>query len=281
MTKIWRKGAGVLGLLLAATATCAPAAEVPAKATGAYREAFGPPPKVEGAGCIAAVAFLPGAGASGSADRLGPVPLFSVEPDRVVEQAARVVVEGYPTPVRYFEPPRAYPQGSRFLGLEVHGRTATVGVSLPGAAAEPRGLQALAQTLTQFEGIEAVSLAVAGGATAGPARPDPSLWEPPPPPRLLDVVSSVHPGEEPEEIDVLFDRPLEVRSFSLRLGDGTGIPGRTYTSMFDMAVVHRPESPEVIREGLPLAVRWSVADRTGRAAKGERTVGLRIYRRPE
>lgn len=281
MKRNWRKGTGVLGLALAAAATCAAAAEVPAKATGAYQEAFGPPPKVEGGGCIAAVAFLPGAGASGSAERLGPLPLFSLEPDRVVEQAARVVVEGYPTPVRYFQPPRAFPQGSRFLGLEVQGRKATVRVSLPGTAPEPRGLQALAHTLSQFDGIEAVSLAVAGGASAGPSRPDPSLRELPPPPRFLDVVSSAHPGEEPEEIDVLFDRPLEVRSFSVRLGDGTGLPGRTYTSMYDMAVVHRPENPEVIREGLPLAVRWSVADRTGRAATGERTVELRIYRHPK
>lgn len=271
--------AGLLGIALAGGGW---AAETPTQATSAYREAFGPPPQVEGGRCSAAVVFLPGAGASGSPERLGPLPLFSVDPDKVAEQAARVVVEGYPTTVRYFEPPRAFPEGAKFSGLKIQDRIATVAVALPKRGeAPPMATQALANTLAQFEGVDAVSLAVTGGATSGPAPPDSSLREPPPPPRLLDVVVSVHPEEEPEEIDVLFDRPLEVKSFSLRLGDGTGIPGRTYTSMFDMAVVYRPEDPEVLREGLPLAVRWSVADRTGRAAEGEMTVGLRIYRHPE
>jgi len=274
--------AGALGMALLALATLSPAAEAPAEATGAYREAFGPPPQVEAGRCTAAVVFLPGAGASGNPERLGPLPLFSVDPNRVAEQAARVVVEGYPTPVRYFEPPRAFPKGAKFSELAIQERIATVTVTLPKAdAPPPMATQALAHTLAQFEGMEAVSVAVTGGTTSGPTRPDPSLRESPPPPRLLDVVSSVHPGEDPEEIDVLFDRPLEVESFSLRLEDGTSIPGRTYTSMFDMAVVYRPQDPKVLREGLPLAIRWSVADRTGRTAEGEKAVELRIYRHPE
>lgn len=274
--------AGLLGLALTAPSGWGWSAEAPAEATSAYREAFGPPPQVEAGRCTAAVVFLPGAGAGGSSKRLGPLPLFSVDPDKVAEQAARVVVEGYPTPVRYFEPPRAFPEGAKFSGLKIQDRIATVAVALPKAGeAPPMAMQALATTLAQFEGVDAVSLAVTGSAPSGPARPDPSLREPPPPPRLLDVVSSVHPEEEPEEIDVLFDRPLEVKSFSLRLEDGTGIPGRTYTSMFDMAVVYRPEDPKVLREGLPLAIRWSVADRTGRTAEGEKAVELRIYRHLE
>lgn len=272
----------VLGMALMVPAACAAAAEVPAQATGAYREAFGPAPAVEGARCTAAVVFLPGAGASGKADRLGPLPLFSVDPEQVVRQAARVVVEGYPTPVRYFEPARAFPEGSRLVGVEVRDRAAAVTVALPDSVPDsPMGAQALAHTLTQFDGIDAVSLAAGGRAPSAAVRPDPSLREPPPPPRFLDAVSSVHPGEEPTEIDVLFDRPLEVKEFSLRLGDGTGVPGRTYTSMFDMAVVYRPDDPKVIREGLPLALHWSVADRTGRTAAGEKAVALRIYHHPE
>jgi len=282
MKKRLRHWTGAIGIALVALVTAGWTAELPAEATGAYRAAFGPPPKVEAGRCTAAVAFLPGAGASGSPQRLGPLPLFSVDPDKVTSQAARVVVEGYPTPVRYFEPPRAFPAGSKLLGVEVRDRTAAVRVSVPSTAStDPRAAQALAHTLTQFKGIDAVSLTVAGGATSGPVHPDPSLREPPPPPRLLDVVSSVHPGEEPEEIDVLFDRPLEVKSFSLRLADGTGVPGRTYTSMFDMAVVFRPEDPKVLREGLALALRWTVGDRTGRTAEGEKDVELRIYRHPE
>jgi len=144
---------------------------------------------------------------------------------------------------------------------------------------DPLAVQALALTLTQFSGIRSVALAMPGHTATPAPIPDRALLEPPPPPRLLDVVSSVHPGEEPEEVDVLFDRPIRVASFFLRLVGGRELPGKTYTSMFDMAIVLRPKEPEILREGLPLELAWRVEDRNGRTADGARDVSLRLYRR--
>jgi hypothetical protein len=254
-------------------------AETPIDATAAYREAFGPPPKSEAPNCRAAVVFLPGVGASGDPARLGPLPLFSLDPEKTAWEAARVLVEGYPTRVRFFEPPRVFGADAKLSGLEVRDSVAIVTVTGgPAVKPHPLAVQALAHTLAQFPGISSAVLRVAGQAPGPPHPPDPSLLESPPRPRLLDVVSSVHPGEEPTEIDVLFDRPVTVDSFTLRLENGTGLPGKTYTSMFDMAVVFRPEDPKVLREGLPLEVSWRVEDRTGRKGGGAKEVALRVYR---
>lgn len=255
-------------------------AEAPVPATRAYREAYGPPPKTEAGQCIAAVVFLTGVGVSGRSDRLAPLPIFSVRPDTVIEEAARVVVEGFPVSARDFEPPRLFPAESKLLGVEVEAGVANVRVanSLPDAD-HPLATQALSHTLSQFDGIDSIRLTVEGSPQGDPESPDLRLLEPPPPPRLVDVMASVHPGEKPKEVDVLFDRPIEVASFSIRLADGTGLPGKTYTSMFDMAVVHRPVDSEVLREGLPLEIHWTVRDKTGRTATGTRDIPLRVYTR--
>lgn len=259
------------------------AAEAPVDATQAYRETFGPPPSSEAGGCTAAVTYLPGVGASGRTDRLSALPLFSVSAGQVQEQAARVVVQGYPTPVRLFDPPRIFPAGSRLLGVDTEGAVTTVRVEKgPAGSVDPLALQALALTLSQFQPQTGkFVLAVSGEPPRGPEAPNRDLVEPPAPPRLLDVVSSIHEGEEPEEIDVLFDRPVDLLHFAIRLGDGTGLPGKAYVSMFDMAAVYRPEDPKVLREGLPLRLEWSVRDKTGRESHGERAVQLRIYRHPQ
>ncbi len=249
----------------------------PAAATAAYRAAFGSPPGTEGVRCRAAVVFLPGMGRSGSPGRLGPVPLISVSPDRIVEQAARVVVEGYPERPRFLAVPPAFPPGSRLLGVDIRDETATVRVAPGAGTPHPLALHALALTLTQFDGISAVALALEGREPGPATGPRTDLAEPPGPPRLIDVLSTRSPDQAPAEIDVLFDRPVEVLELWIAAADGTPVPGRLYTSMFDMAAVLRPGDPGVIREGLPLRVRWEVKDRKGRHGRGERQVTLRIY----
>ncbi|MHB8765938.1 MAG: hypothetical protein ACYDA8_16605 [Deferrisomatales bacterium] len=273
----------VLLLLLALLAPpLARAAESGARATPAYREAYGAPPALEpGLTCLAAVVYLPGIGVSGGAAKLSALPLFSVNPDRVAHEAARVLVQGHPVAVRLFAVPRLFPADSRLDGLDLANGIATVRVTPGAGATHPLAGAALAATLGQFEGIRGARLALAGGPPADLAPPAKAAFEPPPPPRLLDVVSSVHPGEEPEEVNALFDRPLDVTAFSLRLADGGALPGKTYTSMFDMAVVVRPDDPRLLREGLPLRLSWKVKDRVGREAAGERAVELRIYRHPK
>jgi hypothetical protein len=257
-------------------------AETPVPATAAYREAYGPPPKTDAPQCLAAVAYLPGVGASGSPERLAPLPLFSANPENVLQEAARVVVEGYPVAPRFIQLPRVFPAASKLLGVEVEGGVASVrvGAGLP-EPAHPLAHQALAYTLAQFDEIESVRLLVLGSAPVGPVSPKPGIIEPPPPPRLLDVVSTIHEGEVPEEVDILFDRPVSVSSFTIRLAEGTGLPGKTYTSMFDMAVVYRPQDPKIIRDGLPLQVIWAVRDKSGRVGNGEKKVELRIHRHPK
>ncbi len=249
---MWRTAVGIVMLLAAVHPAGAPAAKTPIPATQAYREAFGAPPTTEGAACRAAVVFLPGMGRSGRTDRLGPVPLISVSPDRIVHQAARIVVEGYPESPRFLEVRPAFPPGTRLLGLDVEAGTARVRVALGAGESHPLALQALALTLTQFEGISTVTLAAEGAEPTPATGPRTDLAEPPGSPRLIDVLSTRTPEEAPTEIDVLFDRPVEVLEARLFRADGAEIPGRWYTSMFDMAAVLRPEDPSVIREGLAL-----------------------------
>lgn len=260
----------------------ASAKEAPIEATALYRQAFGPPPKAEGEKCLAAVVFLPGVGFSGAPDKLSPVPLFSLSPGKVIEEAARVLVEGHPTQVRDLKLPRLFPEGSKLSGVRVADKAAVVRVTLAGpGSSHPLAVQALAHTLAQFEGIGSVTLEMEGRPPLGPEAPKAALAEGPPPPRLLDVISSIHKGEQPSEIDVLFDRPVDVVTVSISDGAGKPFPGKTYTSMFDMAVVFHPDDPKRIRESLPLDVRWSVRDKLGRKAEGMRAIPLRIYTHPE
>lgn len=269
-------------LALAWAAAEASADAEPVQATQAYREAYGPPPVSDAQGGLAAGTYHPGVGASGRADRLSPLPLFSVTPDKVTEEAARILVEGHPTSARFFNVPRVFPEGSKLLGLESADGVATVRVR-QGRQGERNSLapQALAHTLTQFDGVHAVALQVDGEGLSDPVKPRPDILDTPAPPRLLDVVAAVHEGEDPEQIAVLFDRPVEVALCSIRLADGKDLPGNLYTSMFDMAAILRPEDPKVIREGLPMLVKWSVRDKTGRLSKGEISTELRIYQRPD
>ncbi|WP_025322439.1 GerMN domain-containing protein [Deferrisoma camini] len=250
-------------------------------ATPAYRAAFGAPPASQGVDCRAAVVYLPGLGASGSGDRLAPIPLFSVTPGKIVEEAARVLVAGHPEQVRLLPLPRLFPEGTALKGVEVEEGVAVVRIAL-GTAGQPHPLasQALAHTLTQFEGITGVRLRLGDDPPAPVVRPDPAAVEPPAAPRLLDVLTAVQEGEPPAEIDVLFDRPVEVIETRLERPDGTPIPGKLYTSMFDMAAVLRPEDPGAIREGMALRVTWAVRDRKGRESRGSRTISLRWYRHP-
>jgi hypothetical protein len=258
------------------------AAEKPVKATPAYREAFGTPPATEAQDCLAAVVFLPGVGVSGFMSKLSPLPLFLLNPRKAPEEAARVVVEGYPAKPREMEFLRLFPEDARLVEVVRAGKVVTVRVKSAGTGpVNPLAVQALAHTLAQFGSIQSLELMVNGRAVSKPEAPRPAVVEPPPPPRLLDVITPVHEGGEPEEIDVLFDRPIAIGSFELTLGDGSPLPSKIYQSMFDTAVVLRPEDRGVIREGMPLAVKWKVTDKKGRTAEGSRSIGLRLYRQPK
>ncbi|GAB4283098.1 MAG: hypothetical protein Kow0092_37990 [Deferrisomatales bacterium] len=279
MRRLCARGGGLLGALLLALCGSA-GAEV--QATAAYREAFGAPPASEGVACRAAVVFLPGVGRTGREDRLAPVPLFSVTPDKTLEEAARVLVEGHPVEPRFLTIPRLFPPGTSLAALELADGLATVrlGRGLPGDA-HPLAGQALAHTLTQFAEVERVRVQGGSAPPGEPLRPDPAVLEAPASPRLLDVVASAHAGEPPEEVDVLFDRPVEVVQVEARRPGEGPLAGRWYTSMFDMAAVLRPEDPSVLREGMTLQVTWAVRDRKGREARGSREVSLRFYVHPE
>jgi len=198
-----------------------------------------------------------------------------------VQEAARVLVAGHPEQVRFLPLPRLFPEGTTLEGVAVEQGVAVVRVALgPGGHPHPLAGQALAHTLTQFEGIVGVRLQIGDAPLAPVVRPDPAVVEPPAAPRLLDVLTAVQEGEPPAEIDVLFDRPVEVIETRLEGPDGAPIPGKLYTSMFDMAAVLRPEDPGVIREGMKLRVTWAVRDRKGRESRGSRTISLRWYRHP-
>jgi hypothetical protein len=104
--------------------------------------------------------------------------------------------------------------------------------------------------------------------------PDPEAVMPPGLPRVLTVAGVWEEAvANPEEVSVFFDRPVGVEEVRVSV-DGRRLEGDYFTSVFDMAVVIRPQQPEKLREGLPVAVAWRVVDRLGRKGEGEKTFPL-------
>lgn len=103
----------------------------------------------------------------------------------------------------------------------------------------------------------------------GPLKPQESAVLHPSPPRLLSVTAMKEKGaKEVEEVNVFFDRPLEIKELNIAGGDNKRFDGEVYHSVFDMAAVLKPKAPSLFKAGMPVKVRWKVTDKVGRSAEG-------------
>ena len=79
-----------------------------------------------------------------------------------------------------------------------------------------------------------------------------------------------------EGVHVYFDRPVDIMDLSLADKNGTPFAGGIFHSVFDMAAVLKLKDPSQFKAGMPIKVRWKVADKKGRSAEGEKILPLEI-----
>jgi hypothetical protein len=175
-----------------------------------------------------------------------------------------------------------FPAGTRLRALTEENGTVTADfgreilASKGNGPAERAPMNAIALTLAQFEGVKGVRILV-DGKPGQPLTPDETAVASPSAPRVLSVTAVRGKGEKhAEDVHVYFDRPVEIGE--IHIGDRTGKPfdGEVYLSVFDMAAVLKPKSPEALSAGMPVRVRWKVVDKVGRPSEGEGEFALEV-----
>lgn len=275
----------VLGILLIFTlGACQQQEQPPVRsgkvhASAAYLQHFGEPPIPQQGYAYAQVGYLPRNDASG---RVRPLPLFlfseSQHLDRILSQlfSDKMLVSGHS---RLLLP---FAQGVRLEQLAQAGDTLVVSLADAGsgAAVDRAGIdRAITETACQFEDVSRVRILYNGEPS--PQQPlegyhaEPELIDAVGPPMLLNVVGTWEEGaEHPQEILINFDRPMVINNFRLLDRAGEPVGGKYFTSVFDMAVVVRPDKPELIKAGMLLTVDWDISDQLGRSSSSVASLAL-------
>ena len=178
--------------------------------------------------------------------------------------------------------------GTRLLGLTEEKGTVTVDFSREllslraDAAGERTFLNAMVLTLSQFKGFNEVRVSVEGKESGispvhQPLAKDEIVVLEPGPPRLLEVAGLKDKGAKTiEDVQVYFDRPVDVKDLSLADKNGKQFAGELYHSVFDMAAVLKPKDPSQFTGGMPIKVNWKIVDKKGRGSEGETIQPLAI-----
>lgn len=286
--------AGALLVFLAACRkgeTPSPAKSSRVSATRAYRKYFGPAPTTGKGTCFAFVIFFPSAREQG---KVVPFPFFTFDEATIEKVAMERFLGGMDVGSYRGEFVQPVAPGTHLLGVTREGGIVTVNFSkeiLNGhadAKEERAFLGALTLTVSQFEGVDGVRVEVAGreegrvngkevaeflghgGLRHQPLPVDERMVLEPGPPRLLSVTAVKDRGAKGvEDVSAYFDRPVEIREFSMSNDRGTPFAGTTFLSVFDMAAVLKPRDPSQFTAHMPIRVRWKVADKLGRRGEGD------------
>jgi hypothetical protein len=132
----------------------------------------------------------------------------------------------------------------------------------------------------QFSGVTGVRIQ-SGGSDLFPAGERPpsaaQVVAEPSAPRLLNIIAMKQTASTPvQEVDALFDRPVDIKEFQFLGNDGTLLVGDIFQSMFDMAAVLKPKEPGKLAQGAKIRARYQVVDKKGRAAAGEGSFVLQV-----
>lgn len=256
-------------------------------ANEAYERYFGKPPESGEGTCFARVGFFP---LTADPDRVRPVPLFIFRPEGQLThllEALAAVARELPPHSGLRNP---FPPGSSVRMTARTGESVTVDLAGPGVEPNSPAFHGLAasvvETALQFEDIERVVITVAG--EPAPESPpegfgrNPERIAPVGPPLPLMVVGDWESGgEDPVEIRISFDRPVDVHAIRLLDAEGREIPGEYFGTGFDMIVAFHPAAPQALREGVTVRAAWQVSDRLGREGRGEQDFVLERHDLPE
>ncbi|MBT1075817.1 GerMN domain-containing protein [Geobacter grbiciae] len=264
--------------------------QVRVSATGAYEKYFGPAPTTDKGTCYVFVIYFPSAKEPG---KVVPFPFFTFDQSSLKKVAVERLLGGMDVGSYKGEFLQLFAPGTRLLGLAEQNDAVTVNFSKEilaakaDAAIEHALLDAVALTLSQFSGVREVRMQIEGkesgtvdgkdvamflghgGLERQPLKPQESAVLHPSPPRLLSVTAMKERGaKEVEEVNVFFDRPLEIKELSIAGGNGKRFDGDVYHSVFDMAAVLKPKDPSQFKAGMSVKVLWKVTDKVGRSAEG-------------
>lgn len=257
--------------------------EVPGvAATEAYVRHFGAAPTVKEGTCSAAVAYFP---LADNPALVRPVPLFLFSSEGKMEKVVRHLL-ALDQKVLDSSVRNPFPAGTELKSLTRDGDALVVQLAFGGSRPQDvRGMaSSLSHTLAQFSAVRRVRVLEGGKPLPGldPAGvvPDPAEIREPGGPRPLGVAGAWEQGASTaEEVLVLFDRPVSIEKIEV-LSGGNPLTGEYYQSAFDMAVVVHPARADLIREGMPVEVKWHVADRRGRSSTGSKAFSLQRQDRP-
>lgn len=250
-------------------------------ANSSYQQHFGDPPPVQAGKAYARVIYLP---LKGERMLVRAIPVYLFEEQSQLESILARLTDGklvLPADSPLYVP---VPDGAELaIGSRQNG---ALTLNLHISAAISLDLQPLVLSLTetagQFEDISRVLIEMNGKPLDFMPnegfRPGIEHIDEVGPPDLVMIAGVWEENEpEPEEVMVNFNRPVKINSFSLSIADGRDVAGEYFTSVFQMAVVVRPENPAVLAEGTRLKVAWNVTDALGRTAAGEEILTLQRY----
>jgi germination protein M len=260
-----------------------PAKSARIAATGAFQSYFGPAPTTDKGTCYAFVIYFPVAGEPG---KVTPFPFFSFDEASLKKVALQRLIGGMDEKAYAGAFLQLFPKGSRLLSLSERNGIVSADFSQelrPSASDPDRGralYNAIALTLRQFSGVTGVRILSEGRdlfPADTPAPAETSVVAQPAAPRLLNLIAMKQSAADPvQEVDALFDRPVDIKEFQFLENDGTLLAGDVFHSMFDMAAVLKPKDPGKLSQGTTVRARYKVVDKMGRAAAGEASFTLEV-----
>ena len=243
--------------------------------TAAYERHFGPAPPVDKGAAYGFVIYFPSAKEPG---KVVPFPFFTFDEATLKKVAVQRLLGGMDAG-SYQGEYRSFPAGARLISLSEDRGTVELTFNKELLVAKDSGiLSSIVLTLRQFNGVNAVRILLEGEKEALLVQgADDKAVAALPPPRLLNVIAMRDKGADAvEEVDLFFDRPVDVKELRISAENGTAFEGDLYHSVFDMAAVLKPKEPAQFREKMPVRVRWKIVDKHGRSAEGEGVWPLEI-----
>lgn len=259
-----------------------PSQPVKVSATKAYEHFFGPAPVTDKGSCYAFVIYFASAKEPG---KVVPFPFFTFDEGSIKKVAVERLIGGMDVGSYKGEFISLFTPGTHLLALDEADGKLTVRfskemVKTPAGPAGAKALSsALALTLAQFPGVKEVRMQIEGqkGEIVCVVLPENEAVLQPGSPRLLSVTAVKETGaKDAEAVHAYFDRPIEIKVLNIADMDGKPFEGEVFHSVFDMAAVLKPKDPSLFKAGMPVKVRWKVADKLGRAAEGDEEFSLEV-----
>ena len=252
------------------------------EATEAYLKFYGVPPQGKAGRAYAAVGYLP---TKDNPEKIGPLPIFLFTKENQLEKVLNKLISGdlITSDKQLYESP--FPEDLQIRVNQIQEGILTLDLTTSQQWEDEilsSGTIALMETALQFDGVEFVKVTLNGEPLqlipdAGYQKRHGAVIDVPPPILILMAGAWETGQDEPEEILVEFDRSIKVNSFELYHLDGQKVEGEYFKSIFQMAVVVHPKSPELFQEGTSLRAEWNVVDDLGRGNIGVDTMPLKKF----